>query len=63
MIESFVWQVRQLRLYIPKVNVHLHQELFIRERRCVGRASIAVGRRGATLAVVAVSSQFIVKSA
>ena len=32
-----------------------------REWRIVGRGPIAVGRRGATFAVVAVSSQFVVK--
>ena len=46
-----------------EVNVHLYPELPYRERSRVGRVPIAVGQRGATLAVVAVSSQFIVKSA
>ena len=38
-------------------------EGLIPERRNMGRGPIAVGRRGATFAVVALSSQFVVKCA
>ena len=37
--------------------------VLILERRNIGRGPLAVGRRGATFAVVAVSSQFVVKCA
>ena len=35
----------------------------LRERRIMGQVPLAVGRRGATFAIVAVSSQFVVKCA
>ena len=47
----------------PEVNVHLSQKLFLRVRWHVGRAPIAVRRRVATFAIVAVLSQFVVKRA
>ena len=37
------------------------KKAFVRDRRHIGRIPIAVGRRGATLAVVVVSSQFVGK--
>ena len=47
----------------PDVKCAFVERVVVRVRSRVGRIPIAVGRRVATCAVVAVSSQFVVKCA